>query len=41
MGLFSLQSGEEEWFLGSFFVKNHPKNVKKSAQWGKLIKENL
>jgi hypothetical protein len=22
MGLFSLQSGEEEWFLGSFFVKN-------------------
>jgi hypothetical protein len=24
-----------------FFVKDHPKNVKKSAQWGKLIKEKL
>jgi hypothetical protein len=41
MGLFSVQSGEEEWFLGLFFIKNHPKNVQKFAQWGKLIKEKL
>jgi hypothetical protein len=40
MGLFSPQSGEEEWFLGPFFVKNHPKNVQKSAQWGMLLRDN-
>jgi hypothetical protein len=41
LGLFSLESGEEEAFLESFFAKNHQKTTQKSSQWGKLIKGNL
>jgi hypothetical protein len=41
LGLFSLESGEEEVFLESFFAKKHQKTTKKSSQWGKLIKEKL
>ena len=41
LGLFSLGSGEEGAFSESFFAKNRQKTAKKSAQWGKLIKEKL
>jgi hypothetical protein len=41
LGLFSLESGEEEAFLESFFAKKHQKTPQKSSQWGKLIKGKL